>query len=312
MSATSFEAVGEGIPRDNVQYFERLRENGEMLQTMADLQEDVDTINTLTAQLELDQLLGLPVEISGGSVQVPALVEDDLETQNSFMPNQQGVTGEYHGVSWREIPSTFFPGQREWRLCHRILTGQESYFDEQGWRHKIENFTYVTLPDAEVEIISQAGSHDFRRLASDGFSLKLDEVVLDESMDLSEKLDLIARMFGKFQSGENSGNTSALRLQRLSYLNHLGLFSNSYAVTPFAYLRDADGSTMVLSNAHAGNIGGIVRMVGFDFPMVTYGSDKHEIQTETQILCLELEIDGYGLTSAPYVPGETRLYALGG
>lgn len=308
MSLWQPEARG-GAPIDNVQRFERLVSDAEFLQNMVDLGEDVDTLNELNNHLETEHLIGLPVIIIGGKVQ--AVAPDQETVIRTCFVDHEATEGEYRGVSWRCTPSEIYKGEYQWYLCHALLTGVNEEMDKLGNLHRTEHITYVTASSSQVQINTLDGSHDFRWLANDGFALRIDQMMLDDDCNIDKKLAIVAKMFGKIPDGLSMERRQQF-VQRLSYLNYLKLFTGALCLTPIAYLRDCDnpGTLSILYGGTEGKpIVGTVRAVGLDNPLKNSNDEIGvTLDLDNQVICIEMDIVGYGLVSAPYISDKTVVY----
>lgn len=291
------------FPVDNVQRIEKLKEDAVFLQTMADFNEDQEAIEWVSQQLEVAPLAGMPVSIQGGRVQVPAV--GNSEGTYVLTPNTE-ASGYYLGMTWRQYDSDIFPGSTESHLLHVISTGEPYiYLDSEGNEVSVSPRTYVTAADSDLTITGQVGRHDFRRLANDGFSQKIDEIALDDSSEINEKLSLIARMFGEIPQDEDAKKD--LAYQRLSYLNHLGIFNDYICEAKYAYSRKNSDTISVVFPPEGLRFTGTVVMAGFDGVLKT-DDEGDLIISADEGLCLELFHPTLGYISVPYIEGSTRLH----
>jgi hypothetical protein len=289
------------FPMDTVQRFEKVREDAAYLQWMADLGDDLESINELTSKIKLTEVLGRPVHIYGGKLQTPALQDDNA--LNALIENDV-ASGTYLGLRWRKFSdNSVAPSQ--WQLCHVLANGGEEFEDFEGNEYTINRRTFVTAYDSHPQIATQADRHDFRKLHDDAFSLKLDQIAVDSEMNHNEKLRIYADMFGCISEDNEAPEKIDMMNHRLSYLNHLKVFNGMVCVTPYAYARTPEGKTSYLTNEPEMMVG-TVFMVGFDKLARRLGDDI--LLSDESVLCLEIITEGGIVISAPYIPSKTALY----
>lgn len=139
------------MPIDNVQRFERLCEDALYLQVLADKDADVDEINALTEILDKEGLIGFPVSVTGGLIEVDA-IDSNLENTKVFVRNDE-VIGQYYGLNWRPQQIEYPDGTSSitWRLCHAIGSqiDQMAFDDEMGLNEKAERISkFFRIPNA--------------------------------------------------------------------------------------------------------------------------------------------------------------------
>jgi len=288
---------------NTVQFVEELKDDSIFLQTMADFNEDISAIDELSAMLDYEKLEGRHIRIRGGRIQVPAI--DSEEGRFVLVPHEV-TTGVYLGMRWKQYPSDVYPGMTENQLVHVLSTGvRYTYEDDEGNENTHSPRTFVTAADSNIQLLGQEERHDYRRLAKDGFSLRLDEIALDDTMDLNQKLLLCTKMFGEISS-DASPEFSELMHQRLSYLNHLGFFNGHMFQTQYIFQRTGD-EVRVLFLTEDLISSAPVLMAGFD-GILRHNSDGSASMTAEKYLCLELEHPLLGIVSAPIIPGKTHLF----
>lgn len=294
------------MPNDNVQKFETLCEDALFLQGMADTGDQVDDINFLMESLQLRELHGFPVDITGGLVEVKA-INENLDEVSAFVLSEDSVAGEYQGMSWRSEIINFPDGTSEacWRICHSIGSSPSSFVDEDGDKVVRTPITNVTVEGSELEIISPVGAHDYRAIALDGICHIFDELGLDEDIDKTSKANLIAKMLRTEKISEATEQYAKMVRQRISYLNELGIFDHTLVLSPIA-LRRTDLGTEMLKSSGSEYLTAEVKYIAIDEEV----NADYEWIEDTSTISYEVELPGYGHVSVPHINGVTKVFDL--
>jgi hypothetical protein len=291
------------MPIDNVQKFERLCDDANYIQLLADKGAEMDEVNGLTEALRSDIEYGIPVSITGGLIEVSSFNEE-LEATTAFIPLEGEVSGKYIGLSWRNEEIEFPDGSKEstWRLCHDVGGEESIYIDQHGDRISRTPVTYITVEGSRIELMSAIKCHDYRELALDGVCLLIDQLAFDLDRDLNSKAEEIAKFFRISNAHEISPDNARKVRQRISYLNELGMFTTALVATPLA-IRRTDKGVEILKTVD-NNLIASVQHVATDQAITAEG----EWVENTSAISYEVIADGLGHLSIPHIPGVTRLY----
>lgn len=293
------------MPTDSVQEFERFCESAKQLQAFADNEEDLDTINFLTIELNEVAQRGASVGIVGGLVEVVA-IDEEMQITKTFVPSNDEISGIYKGLSWRKEEIEFPDGSSEtiWRICHMIGSqGPVTYIDDNGDMLTVTNINHVTVEGSNFELLSETKSHDFRRIALDAVCLYIDQFMFDDDTILNDKANAVAKFFSKTNESLNNQEEIRRLKQRISYLNHTEMFTGAFVTSKIGSQQTEDGlNVFVVSD---GFIAGTVDHVSIGRRI---GTDGEFIGDNT---CLTFEVvhPQLGLISLPHIPDETTVYA---
>jgi hypothetical protein len=292
---------------DNVQRFEILKRDADELQELAYTDTDPSDLSELLKVIDSSSLVGIHVAITDGMLESRAL-DENLEQKTVFVPmgNNEAV-GQYQGLAWRFEGFQMPDGSSNvmYRVCHVVAGEKMTYIDDEGDHIEKTPIAYVTAPDSAVEIISPIGSHDYRELEDDAFTLRIDQVAMDDSVDLTERANRIAQLFRIVNTAALDQNRQKLYRQRISYLNSIGLFDDAVVISPYGVFRSENGRNIVTTDSR--NFVAEVGYVALDISLDTQGAEE----VGAVALSYEVSIHGIGAVSIPHIKGLTKIINIG-
>lgn len=313
--ANTGSVFGGKPPLSGVERFEQICEQGAYIQDMAYLGEDEETIDALWRELDLEGLKGKPVAIAGGRLICPAINADGEmvlgTTQNTH------IEGDYLGLSWAVAYDSAIEGEATSYFCHVIATEPpDTYKDEMLHQITKHYCTYVTVADSTVDILGVEERHRLRNLANDAFTLRIDQAALDEEMSDQEKMHLLFQMFNVIlfpdetdssQEGAEIQANYQHMIERLSYLNSLGMLKGTVVASPALLVRKpgSDDAQLYMQDDANPYIGQIASF-GLDIAIFE-SAEGYRHEERWRMLCLELVSEDADMLSMPVIPGKTKL-----
>ncbi len=291
-------------PIDKVQIFEAVIEDATTLQQLVDSGHKLEDVNVLSRDLNLLPLLGEPVSIIGGEVEA-VHVDAKLHGMEMFAVNDEGIKGIYRGMAWRKGTLEIMPYNylEVLRICHKVDVGKYSYDDVEGNTVSTQYRKFITVEGAIPTLLAEIDSHDYRKLADDGFSLDMDKIAIDDTMSLQEKADIIARMFFVKNVGTMRPDEKETRRQRLSYLNTLGIFKDARVSSPY-WIKRKDEDIAIIPTGGGKKSYLNTQYVSTDQAIIDGGLAFNEFQS---VISFEYQHPDVGNLSIPFAPGDTSV-----
>jgi len=294
------------VPLDNVQRFEWLIEDANTLQSFVDQGDQLEDVNGLTVNFRANiaDLIGEPVSITGGEIETVALEGDLTSTVPFFAINDSAVEGIYKGMMWRmsDVELLTHGTVEVPKICHIVQVQEDQYLDDEGNEITKNYRKHVTVQGSKPVLLADRDSHDYRVLAEDGFSLKLDKIALDETKSLQEKADVVAKMFYIADVECVSEDQLEIRKQRLSYLNVLGIFANAKVTSKFWISRNEGVISVLRGDDEESFIN--AQHMSTDQLVIHDGAAFDE---KKSVLSFDFYNPEVGTLSIPYSAGQTKV-----
>jgi hypothetical protein len=190
--------------------------------------EDFDYIEDVVGELDSKSaLLGHRV-VAKGMVLTMSMDEESRARAFTMPPDGEvsEVKGIYHGFTVRSVSELEGDGNT-FRVTHAIQTGTEKYNDDLCHVHTVEEITFVCAYGSELTPQLPYKAHSIQDLEFDPLTMSMEEIAIDGSLYEYQRLKYLAAkvnqfLFDRYETDLEDG----LDLQRVSYLNELGLFQN--------------------------------------------------------------------------------------
>ncbi|HMT18681.1 MAG TPA: hypothetical protein PKD20_01305 [Candidatus Saccharibacteria bacterium] len=289
---------------NNAEKLELLVADAEYLQQLADeFPDDITEIATLT-DLATRELANFQVKISDGLVETVG-IDEDLNSTPMFAYPDQVISGDYKGLRWRygrAVEGTKAEPFGKWYLCHAIACEEIQYTEQTGNDITVSIMANVPVVGSKISNESFTSSHNYELIADDPVCEEIDTLMTNDDMTLQQKADRVASLF--LRSGRKNSvlSTTEIEKHRISYLNHVGLFSGSLVVSSVAY-QEIENSRYIKTSSPDQPFIGVVEYVGLD---LQFGKSQH-LKLRELGLSYELTFPDVGAVSLPHMLGYTLI-----
>lgn len=149
---------------------------------------------------------------------------------------------------------------------------------------------------------SFTSSHNYELIADDPVCEEIDTLMTNDDMTLQQKADRVASLF--LRSGRKNSvlSTTEIEKHRISYLNHVGLFSGSLVVSWDSACQEIENSRYIKTSSPDQPFIGVVEYVGLD---LQFGKSQH-LKLRELGLSYELTFPDVGAVS-PHMLGYTLI-----